>query len=121
VYHVCAAAVVFFGAAAAAAAAAVCPIMQCAGFLPNDPQYADLLQEARVDVPALFITGAADALIPPHRSKVRGVWLMCWGEQFLRCGGWLHAVDVDGANCEGCCCNSWCGVAVVVVHSLTVD
>lgn len=41
----------------------------CAGFLPNDPQYADLLKEARVDVPALFISGAADALIPPHRSK----------------------------------------------------
>lgn len=51
--------------------------LQCAGFLPNDPQYADLLRDARVDVPALFITGHADALIPPHRSKVRWLCYCC--------------------------------------------
>lgn len=46
------------------------PLLQCAGFLPNDPEYAALLKEARVDVPVLFISGHADALIPLHRTKV---------------------------------------------------
>lgn len=58
-------------------AAAAAYALQCAGFLPNDPQYADLLREARVDLPALFISGQADALIPPHRSKVRGLCCCC--------------------------------------------
>eukprot|EP00882_Tetradesmus_deserticola_P004885 GHRQ01005148.1.p1 GENE.GHRQ01005148.1~~GHRQ01005148.1.p1 ORF type:complete len:317 (+),score=116.84 GHRQ01005148.1:352-1302(+) len=40
----------------------------CAGFLPRDPEYAALLESAKVDVPTLFVMGASDALIPPARS-----------------------------------------------------
>lgn len=43
--------------------------IMCAGFLPNDPDYVRLLQQAKVDVPALFIAGQADALIPPARTQ----------------------------------------------------
>lgn len=50
---------------------------QCAGFLPNDPDYAALLKQARVDVPALFIMGDTDALIPPHRTKVCTEYSRC--------------------------------------------
>jgi hypothetical protein len=61
------------------------PPRQCAGFLPNDPRFAELLQQAKVDVPSLFIMGAADALIPPHRTQVcvcvfvRGLGRACTG------------------------------------------
>ncbi|KAF6261144.1 serine hydrolase-domain-containing protein [Scenedesmus sp. NREL 46B-D3] len=40
----------------------------CAGFLPRDPEYAALLEAAKVDVPTLFVMGTSDALIPPARS-----------------------------------------------------
>lgn len=40
----------------------------CAGFLPRDPEYAALLESAKVDVPTLFVMGQSDALIPPARS-----------------------------------------------------
>lgn len=40
----------------------------CAGFLPRDPEYAALLENAKVDVPTLFVMGQSDALIPPARS-----------------------------------------------------
>jgi pimeloyl-ACP methyl ester carboxylesterase len=70
--------------------------LQCAGFLPNDPEYAALLNEARVDVPALFIIGQADALIPPSRTQVGvlpGVGDGCSSRKHLlllrHMGGWL--------------------------------
>jgi hypothetical protein len=69
-----------------ASPAAAVGASQCAGFLPNDPEYASLLKEARVDVPALFITGHADALIPPHRTKV-GVVLL---HQAAACNAFLQ-------------------------------
>jgi dienelactone hydrolase len=53
---------------AAAAAAAAAAAVQCAGFLPRDPEYASLLENAKVDVPTLFVMGQSDALIPPARS-----------------------------------------------------
>lgn len=43
-------------------------LLQCAGFLPRDPEYAALLENAKVDVPTLFVMGRSDALIPPARS-----------------------------------------------------
>jgi predicted esterase len=43
-------------------------LLQCAGFLPRDPEYASLLENAKVDVPTLFVMGQSDALIPPARS-----------------------------------------------------
>ncbi|KAF8055937.1 dfr1 [Scenedesmus sp. PABB004] len=39
-----------------------------AGFLPRDPDYAKLLEDAATDVPTLFVMGTADRLIPPARS-----------------------------------------------------
>jgi hypothetical protein len=58
--------------------------LQCAGFLPNDPQYAALLRDTRVSIPSLFITGQSDKLIPPHRTQVC-VWV-----------GW------EGGSVRGC-------------------
>lgn len=43
-------------------------VPQCSGFLPRDPEYAQLLEAAKVDVPSLFIMGASDSIIPLPRS-----------------------------------------------------
>lgn len=43
-------------------------LFQCAGFYPRDPEYAELLESAKVNVPTLFIVGQSDKLIPPERS-----------------------------------------------------
>eukprot|EP00775_Hariotina_reticulata_P006901 gene6901-7117_t len=40
----------------------------CSGFLPRDPEYVALLEAAKVDVPALFVIGDTDSIIPPARS-----------------------------------------------------
>lgn len=41
---------------------------QCAGFLPRDPVYANLLSEERCSIPSLFILGDSDTLVPPERT-----------------------------------------------------
>jgi hypothetical protein len=75
--------------------------LQCAGFLPNDPDYAALLREARVDVPALFIIGQADALIPPSRTQV---------------GGWRGWGMIAAAGTGTKACLRVAGVARVAVY-----
>jgi pimeloyl-ACP methyl ester carboxylesterase len=72
------------------------PAMQVAGFLPRDPEYSTLLQTVKCTVPALFVVGESDELIPPDRSAALMATWHAPAAELLKHGG-AHMVP----TCSG--------------------
>jgi hypothetical protein len=69
-------------------------LWQCAGFLPKDPRYAELLERARVALPTLFTMGEGDTIITLDRSQALA-------DTFDKPGVYTHPGEWGG---EGCGC-----------------
>lgn len=43
--------------------------MQVGAFMPNDDEVANIMRQNQPSLPCLFMTGAADAFVPPPRTQ----------------------------------------------------